>query len=154
MGVCIGIALILGILCMNYGWGIIQSKGPSYGSVQESGIALNYFPQDIIYAPSSIGAPIPQLCVWADKEYKLYPDTMETFLSEFREGELAYCSIGYDNCPSYLLPRVSNNEELQTVLQSLESKGITVFRFYQDGVGGISVFFEKTGHNVTNSTLQ
>ena len=113
--ICIIIALILGLLALNYGLPMINSKGPSYGSVQDIGIELSSMPNSVVYTPFSVGAPMPQLCLWAaDKEYKPYPNTSEEFFANFKEGELAYCSIGYDTCPQYLLPKLSSQQEADT----------------------------------------
>lgn len=59
-----------------------------------------------------------------------YPATAEEFYENFKEAELAYCSLGYDSCLSYLLPTVSSNEEFQNVLKLLKIKK-ELMRCYQ-----------------------
>ena len=38
IGLYIGLALLLGLSSMNYGWPVIQVRGPSCGSVRDMGI--------------------------------------------------------------------------------------------------------------------
>lgn len=138
------VAILLGVLCMSYGWGIIESKGGSYESVQNVGMALSDLPNDLIYVPFAGNSPMPQLCLWdKDKTYKDYPEDAEEFYSNFKTGELAYCSVGYDTCPSYLLERPTSNDGLQNSIAELESQGITIVLANQDEVGAISFVFEK-----------
>ena len=139
------IALLLSYFSLKYGFPILLAKAPTYSVVRDAAVYLSSYPSNqTIFVPFSVGAPSPQICLFAGpKEYLPYPKNLTILLNETREKRaIIYYAFPYDGDVDYISLRnfiINGKFKEHTYNEWLSRVGLRVEKVFKEEETGALV---------------
>ena len=148
VSVSLSITLLLSYFSLNYGFPILLAKAPTYSVVRDTAVYLSsYSNNQTIFIPFSVGAPSPQICLFAGpKEYLPYPKNLTALLSEARKKQaIIYYAFPYDGDVDYISLRNFLKDGSFDTLEYqrwLNETGLKVIKlFKEDETGAVIILY-------------